>query len=361
MGGSKSPPPPDYAAANREAISTDVSTLPLRNQINQAAQLGRLVEYIDPATGQQRTADFTGLGADAQYKQLGEIASQYNADTQRQQLALREELGLKNAQQTAREVEAADPLAYQARQNLTGKILGDLQQPIDRVQGAQGVYDAAKRLGVIDPSTSALNYGLQQALTDYNTAGFSDSTQRELNNQIRAGQAARGNFLGDAAAVSEASQQGQAMEALRSQRLGQLLNVQQQAFGQNQAQNQSALQGASAAAAETRQADNTNYGRQQQTLANASSMVLGQPITNQFGSLQGAQQGAVGFNQAPTASLGQLNPNAGQQAYQGQLGVWEQQANTAAKGNPWMGLAGAAAGAATGAAATAATTGLIAF
>lgn len=348
MSSPDTPPAPDYAAANREAISTDVSTLPLRNLINQAAQLGKTVSYVDPSTGETKTADFTGLGADAQYKQLADLASAYNASTQRQQLALRQELGVQNAQQTSAEVAAADPLAYQTRQNLTGKVLGALDTGADQVAPNQSIYDAATRLGSIDPSTSALNFGLDQALKDYNSPGFSEATQRDLNNQIRSGQVARGNFLGDAAAVADASQQGQAMEQLRQQRLSNLLNVQNQAFGQNQQQNQANLQGASALAADQRQVENTNYGRNQQNLANASAMVLGQPITNQFGSLQGAQNGAVGYNAAPATNLGQLNPNAGAEAYQGQLSVWNTQANIAAQGNPWMGLLGSAVGGVTG-------------
>jgi hypothetical protein len=349
MGSPKAPAAPDYAAANREAISADVSTLPTRNLIEQAAQLGKLVTYTDPATGQQMTADFTGLGQSALMEQAAQLASQYNADTQRQQLALRQELGLANAEQTTREIQAADPLAYQARQDLTGRILGDLNAPASRVLGSQSIYDAATRLGALDPTTDTLNYGVQQALKDYNTAGFSESTQRELNNQIRAGQVSRGNFLGDAAAVAEASQQGQAMDQLRQARLGQLLTAQGQAFGQNQALNQANLQGAQALSGDQRQVENTNYGRNQQTLANASAMVLGQPITNQFGSLQGAQQGAVGMAQAPQVNVGGLNPNAGQQNYAGQMQAWQTNANIAAQGNPWMALAGQVGGAAAGA------------
>jgi hypothetical protein len=99
-----------------------------------------------------------------------------------------------------------------------------------------------------------------------------------------------------------------------------------------------------------------NFGRDQQRLANASAMVLGQPITNQFGSLQGAQQGAVGFTGVNYQPTGQLNQNAGQNAAnfaQGNFGtqanIWGQQAGIAAQGNPWMALAGQGLGAAAGA------------
>lgn len=348
MGSPKIPASPDMGAANREAISADVSTLPTRNLIDQAAQLGKSVVYTDPSTGKQMTADFTGLGQSALMEQAAALANQYNADSQRQQLALRQELGLANAEQTSKEVAAADPLAYQTRQELTGRILGDLNTPASKIDESQSIYDAATRLGAIDPTTGALNYGLQEAMRDYNTPGFSEATQRELNNQIRSGQVARGNFLGDAAAVAEASQQGQAMDQLRQARLGQLLTAQGQAFGQNQAMNQANLQGAQALSSDQRQVENTNYARNQQNLANASAMVLGQPITNQFGSLQGAQSGAVGFNQAPAVNVGQINQSGAGQNYDAQMKAWQTKAGIAAQGNPWMGVAGSAAGAAAG-------------
>lgn len=355
------PPAPDYAEANREAIYTDVETLPLRRQIEQAARLGEIVNYIDPATGERRTADFTGLGDIASGKQAAQLLSQVNADMQRQQLALRQELGVANAQQTAAEVAAADPQAYATRQRLTEQVLGQLNGPGSAVQANQNIYDVATRLGQIDPSTNALNAGLQQALADFQLGGQLDpQTSRLLTDQVRSGQAARGNFLGDAAAVMEAGTMGQAAEQRRSQRLGQLLGIQSQAFGQNQTLNQNALAGAQALAGEQRTTRNENYARDQQGLANASAMVLGQPITNQFGSLQGAQQGAVAFTPIGGGGLPGLNANAGaqgaqwaQQNYGNAMNGWQTQANIAAQGNPWMGLLGSAAGAATGAGAAA--------
>lgn len=102
--------------------------------------------------------------------------------------------------------------------------------------------------------------------------------------------------------------------------------------------------------AENRATRSENYGRDQQKLSNASSFVLGQPITNQFGSLGAAQQGAVGFNQvgyqggnnAANASTGQV--------YQMQGDMWQTAQNIKAQNQQSMmslasGVAGAAAGA----------------
>ena len=270
MGGGDTPAAPkapDYAAANREAISTDVSTLPTRRLIEQAASLGQLVNYTDPTTGQPASADFRGLGDAAAYQQLGKLAADYNSESQHQQLALRQELGVQNAEQTSKEIAATDPAAYATRQKLTEMVLGDLNQG-----------------GALDPQTS-----------------------RQVTDGVRAGQAARGNYLGDAAAVQEAATMGAAAEQRRNQRL-----------------------------------------------SAASALVLGAPITNQFGALQGAQQGAVGVAQPPAnAGYTGVNPNAGaqgaafaQQNYGTATNIWQTQANAAAQGPSWMPLAAAGAGAA---------------
>lgn len=351
------PAAPDYAAANREAILTDIETLPLRRGIEQASALGQKFSYVDPRTGQQQTIDFTGLGDSAGVRQMVELLGQSNADMQRQQLQLRRELGVANAEQTAREVAAADPQAYAIRNQLTGQIGDQLGQPGARVEGYGGLYDLATRVQTGDPSTAALNMGLQQALADYQRGGRLDAdTERYISNNVRAGQAARGNYLGDAAAVQEAATMGQAAEARRAQALQQLLGVQAQAFGQGQAQNQLALGAAQAAAGEQRAARQETFGRDQQRLANASSIVLGQPITNQFGALGSAQQGAVGFTPVANSGLTGLNPAAGQQGaawaqqnYGNALNAWGTQANIAAQGNPWMGVLGSAVGAGVGA------------
>lgn len=358
--GSPSIPPapeaPDYAAANREAITTDISTLPTRRLIEQAASLGLRVNYTDPQTGETRVADFSGLGDASATKQLTQVLGDSNAALQRQQLELRRELGIENARQTSAELEATDPAAYAARQKLTGMLSAELDSSPSQIAGYQGLYDTATRLQNGDPSTAALNYGLQQALADYQRGGRLDAdTERYISNNVRAGQAARGNYLGDAAAVQETATMGQAAEQRRAQALQQLLGVQNQAFNQGQAQNTQALTAAQTLSSDQRATRNENYARDQQRLANASAMVLGAPITNQFGSLSAAQQGTVGYNPV-SANYANLNPNAGQQGaqfaqqnYGNAINAWNTQANIAAQGNPWMGLLGSALGGAAGA------------
>lgn len=444
------PPPPDYAEANREGIYTDIETLPIRRQIDQASRLGQRVEYIDPSTGETRIADFTGLGDIALARQAAELAGTTNADIQRQQLALRQELGTANARQTAEEIRAADPLAYDTRQDLTSilrqslnqdpqqfsdatgtqrlndiysqatqladpALLGSLREQLGAIQGSGSASQIAElrdralglRTSVNDPSSEALTLGLNRTLEDYNRGGALDPTIRaELLNEARATQAARGNYLGDAAALVESQEMGRAMEQRQAQRLATLLDVQGRAFDQNSAlraeeaalqqaqlgalaglQQQGYTQGANDRAeivqrigaqaglaqqqmgnlgtlaqlqgqafGQNQATDATNYGRRQQTLANVSAMVLGQPITNQFGALGSAQQGAVGYTPVGAPAGQTLNANAGQnaanfsqQSYGQQSSNWQQMANIQSQGSPWMSLVGNVAGAAAGA------------
>jgi len=585
------PAPPDYAAANKEGIQTDISTLPLRNKINQAATLGQRIEYQDPTTGETKVADFTGMGNAEASRQAAQILTDSNAAVQRQQLQLREELGVKNAQQTAAELRAADPASAAVRDALTSRVNAELtmgpatigsdgklgaaadrlggmvdQAPnsdpkrladlyakagqvtdtgrLEQLLGAAGQQDgrlgsiyndlgristsvddagagaklgaleqtAQQRLGTVaqdalagqrlnslygqanrlqtnftDASRNAMDPALQQALGDMALGGkLNQAELRQVTDNARAGQAARGNYLGDAAAVQEGIAQMGASDAKYQQRLGNLMALQGQLFGQSDSlrqqgqaaslaklgqlqslqgtgfgQNQSlrnedrasaqqqidtlgglaqqlfgnsqslrneqraaqlakaqamaglqgqdfgqgmqrintqaglagqiasqgmqglntqagllgqgfnqdqqayttrlnaagsALQGQQAAMADGRANRQEGFGYDQQRLANASSMVLGMPVTSQFGGLNNAQQGAVGFTPVNYQPVGQLNQNAGQQAAQfgqqnfGQLAnMWGQQAQIASQGNPWMSLAGNVAGAAAGA------------
>ena len=52
MGKGSAPPPPDYAAANREGVLTGVELLPLQKQIEAAAKMGTKISYKDPRTGE---------------------------------------------------------------------------------------------------------------------------------------------------------------------------------------------------------------------------------------------------------------------------------------------------------------------
>lgn len=406
----------------------------------------------------------------------------------------------------------ADQLTRVKNDPRLGQIYGDAaSQDSSRLNSLADEADQRLTGDVSDSSTAALNKGLQQASDEYALGGkLDDATRSEVEQQVRQGQAARGNILGNAATFTEAMELGKAGEARKAQRLQQLLNVQNQAFGQNsqlrdqqrqamdqrfstlasldnqgfdrtmsrdqvlaalqqqetgqrssavdqrlnslgnlqgqnftqqqtldngrrqdvntrlaalgdvqgkftdnsryadsarladasarfgtlsalqgqkfaqdQTQNQNDLQNfgflsglvsADVAQNQTRYQNEMgqigteaqlrgqqtsedratraeNYGRDQQKLANASSFILGQPITNQFGSLQAAQNGSVGFNQVGYKG-GQTvaDPQAAtSQIFGTQADLYKQSRQLQQdSNNQWMQLAGSAAGAAAG-------------
>lgn len=676
----EAPAAPDYAKANREGIMADIETLGTRRAVDQAARLGKGVfadnrmmtqeeftasktfneqkleearasgnadaerEATEELAKLKSAVDFTGLGDDTYARQAADLAVETNARVQREQLALREELGEKNATQTRRELEASDPTAFATREALTKRLRADLETPDEVISAYGGLGEAAGRIGALadrapqndgrlkelyseagkidtgtddmgqlgalqqiqaklamspgsrptlrslqaqaagdkgarelemlqrrtakdrgasptlsalelevmgdegaageferlrrqsaesrtpgrlgsiydevtrlpteasDGSTDVLNSGLMKAYEDFQLGGkLDEDTKRNLLNDVRDGQVARGNYLGDAAALTEATELGSAAEARKAQRMQTLLDVQSRAFGQNSAlrgegdartrdrlnrlaglqetafgqeQSQrgeqasfatakaaeaarlrgeraglattnaaqrSALRGeqggfASGAAAvrsgvrgeqagfattesgedmtragqlaalaqqifgtgaamrgevrgaqasrlglmsgiagqdfgqdqqaytstvnganafltaqqlmaaEERAARQETLGRSQQKLANVSAMVLGQPITNQFGSLGAAQQGAVGFNPIAyrggpeqNANAGQNAANFAQQSFGTNANMWTTKANIAQQDNAGkMSMISGGAGAAMG-------------
>lgn len=120
MGKSSPPPPapPDYAAANREAITTDIETLPLRNAINAASSLGR--SYTDPDTG--RTYDFTGLGSqDIASAQLMQQLRDAPASAQAL-LDLQRQYGSQFAEESRNQLRTTDPIGFALRDQLGSRI-----------------------------------------------------------------------------------------------------------------------------------------------------------------------------------------------------------------------------------------------
>jgi len=268
------PPPqqPNYAAANREAVQADIDTLPTRRRIDAAARLGTKV--YDPDTGKEY--DFTGLGDSALALSQAETNAASADLTAAKMLEIQRKYGSDFSSEALKQLEQADPEGFKARRSLAKQINDDL--------------------------------ALGSSLTP--------EEEMMVEQQIRGGQAARGNILGPAST---------AQEVLGKTEFGQKLK--------------------------------------QQRLSNASAYVFGSPLTAQYQTLSGAQQGAAPFQ--PTQSIPGIgvNANAGAQGSQfasnifatqgGMYGsrlnyqVAANQQNAAA--NPWlMGsqMAGTAAGAA---------------
>jgi hypothetical protein len=402
------PAAPDYAKATKEGIYTDISTLPLRKQIDTAARTGSKISYIDPATGQEAVADFSGqadwdsyakrpelqqwykeatargekwnsmadfaqdyynnigqakgdevgrvnTGSDAEIQRIAiQNALDGNQLYQRQQLDLRKELGVDNAEQTRKELEAGDPEGFRARNALVQRLNNDVNSAPSDIKGSQvfgqladrmrSATSAAPHAGSGDPTDLARSQLLKIAIDDAERGGkLDDASRNEVVQASRAALAARGNFLGNSAAVAEAQEVGQKAEDRRLGALGRLASAQGNSYNQLQGYYNNQLQGmqaesqlSQAQVGEDRATRQENYGRDQQKLSNISSMILGQPISNQFGNLGAAQQGAVGFmNFGANQGIG-VNGNAGQQSagfaqqnYGQAANMWNTQANLA--------------------------------
>lgn len=176
---SRTPDAPDYAAANREGIMTDIETLPLRKLIERAAKLGLKATYKDPRTGKDVTSDFSGIG-DIDFARANLKFSEESSDKMAQvMLGLQEKYGSQFIAQRLKELEQSDPTGFALRQKLGKTVSEDL--------------DRGYKLA---PGMAA-----------------------EVEQSERAAQAARGNILGPSSGAAEAMQTGNAAFRMYQQRL----------------------------------------------------------------------------------------------------------------------------------------------
>ena len=148
------PAAPDYSKATTDAIDTDISTLPLRNAINAASQLG--TSYTDPNTG--KTYDFTGLGqADINAADIQKQLS-LAPETTQMLLDLQKQYGTQFAQSARDQLQATDPTGFALREQF-GKDLASGSA------GTSGAFD-----GVSAPSYESYG-GSGPRLQRLNSAG----------------------------------------------------------------------------------------------------------------------------------------------------------------------------------------------
>lgn len=257
------PDAPDYAAANREAIMADIETLPLRKKIEAAAALGETITYKDPETGEEKTADFSGFGDVDQ--SMAEVEAQLAAADMiaKKTLEIQDTYGTQFIEARLKELEASDPEGFAVRKEMGQQALDELQLGYDLAPGMESQIVQAER----------------------------------------AGQAARGNILGQSAGAAEALKVGDAAFRMRQQRL-----------------------------------------------ANAAAFLSGTTPAAQFGAISTAQAGA-----APVATpaiqqgIG-VNQAAGAQGAQYAMQAYGQQSANAMnwyQNNPWTTMLGSLAGAGT--------------
>ncbi len=252
------PPTPDYGKADAAAVAQNLKDLPTQLKVQQAADLG--LKYKDPDTGQ--TYDFSGLGQSAQLKQQLDLYQQSAPALAQQQLDLNRQFDPQRISQERADLQQSDPNAFALHEAYNKSTLDNL------------------------------NLGDK----------LSSDQLRNIQQQTRQAQTARGNVMGDNPAMQEAFN----------------------AFGYGQ---------------------QLQAGRQQQA---ATALGLGSS-NQQFGSLQGAQQGATSYNPMSASNPFGVNANAGQaganfeaQTYGSQVQLYNDQLN---KPNPWMEVAGMAVGA----------------
>lgn len=251
----KDPPPaPDLGKASQDSISGAIDALPVQKLIEAAARGGKRVSYTDPFTGEAKVADFTGFGdVDMARDDLAFELESAEARAE-SSLAISEQFGERYIAQRLKELEASDPEGFRIRKEMAKSILEE-------------------------------GFG-----TD-----LSDEMTKQVQQQARAAQAARGNILGVAPAAVEAMSVGEAGQRMRQQRL-----------------------------------------------ANAAALINGQTPVAQFQSLTGAQGGAAPFAPAQIQPGIGLNANQGTIGQQMALSSWGQTSQNWAQmqnfrvNNPWQ-------------------------
>ena len=314
MGKSKAPPPPDYSEATREGVYADIETMPARRRLESAYRLGQPVDYTDPRTGEQVSADFTGLGdiditraeteallgmvpqmTEAQLSNLIEYGPQF-IEAQRGQMeqldpegfALREEFagGLRSGEGTAEELTLGiDTPAYEE--------IGGIPELADTEMTAAGRQE------------------LETQLADQLLRGeqLTPQQQRMLEQGVRGAAAARGQALGAGSGLREAIAKLEGGMQLGQQRRGEYLGflgsgqaqgdvanrLAQQNFANTMQRVQQINQSRGQGFAAEQQARGMQMAGRQQDVGNIQSLLGLQPVAAQAGLMAGMQQGASPF------------------------------------------------------------------
>lgn len=280
MGGG-TPKAPNYDEAARQGVYADVESYPLRALTEAAAKMGGKFSYGG------KNYDFTGLGDADTARQMSDKMAQTLLDLQRAK-------GPEFVQQRIDELKAADPQGYAARKQLFDQILQQSKDNPDR----------------------PLADNLQTSIVgELQNAGRLDQDMLDSVQQgVRGGQVARGNFLGTAAAAQEGGAAVQASNDLRDQQ-------QQEGLGFLNS-------GVTP--------EDVTYRRMQQDIGNLANYRNGTSPTAQFGSLSSAGNGAAAWAPGNGANV-RTNPNAGAQGAQNALSLYGGQLNWRQNQvNPWV-------------------------
>lgn len=235
-----------------------------------------------------QTFDFSGYGQ-------GQVQGALANSMAQVQLALQQKYDPQFIQQALAEQQQANPQGVQARQLENQLVQQQIARPLN------------------EPVAQTLNSQVQEELQAANTGTLTP----EMQNMLMQGGAAAGSDRGGTGTNTPNYAQ-----PLTTGFAGERNILQEMGAGVGE------LEGGMTP-------EDIQYRRQQQNIANLSSLVNGQTPESEFASMSGAQAGATPFAQGQP--LSQL-PNNGNGAQQAALQSWQTQLQSAeGQVNPWMG------------------------
>lgn len=354
--GKQSPPQPaapDYAAANKAAIDADIATLPQRNMINAASQLGGVYaggriytgdEYDQAIAWEQKKfddakasgdtdalgqaeaqlgvlrggSDFRGAGAaDVNHASIMQQLKDAPGSTQAM-LDLQRQFGTQFATESRNQLRAVDPTGFDLREAF-GKKLGDGNNTLESLladlkvpnyEEVQGNGPDLRDTGAAAAGRADLETQTFDELARSRDGGLDPVLRRAAEQASRARGASTGNILGDSSALQEAQSVQLAQQARADQNRGNALTLLGSGQTTSDKTNELASQSfnnAMAAIAQRNQSKQNTFGAQQglvqqrqgarqQDLANIQSFLGLQPIVSQGAQLAGLQSGAAPFS-----------------------------------------------------------------
>jgi hypothetical protein len=337
VGAAMAPDSPDYSKASVDGILADINTLPLRREIEAAIRKGGKVQVPLPGGGNPLYSNILvtqsgepAKGGLATYKDKdgnvyqGQMVTKDADGT----YFVKKQIGVQPNTQTIDFAGLGDAdVSIANAQKMAPAILA-----LQKKYGAEFINERLKELRLSNPNEMAARDKMYawimdeankqpdltmtkslsgQLLDELNQGGeLAPDVAREVEQDVRRGQAARGNVMGNAPAFEEAMATGTAAEKRKADRQARAL-----AFLQSGAT-----------------PDDINFRHFQQSIANLGSFASGQTPSSQFSTISGAQGGAVPFVTGEPMTTN-VNPNAGAQ---GAAFAQQNYQTQAQQPNPWL-------------------------
>lgn len=345
IGAAMQPGAPDYGKATVDGIIADINTLPFRRMIEAAVRQGKKITVDDPNAPAHdvETIHEVIQEFDRDSANVGDTGKMVYKDKQTGEILKESDISYDpSTRQPIRKIITHVP-AGKVDYDFTG--MGDADNQIGNAQklapailklqqqyGPAFIAQRLKELRLSNPNEMAardkmfqwimaeakktpdttMTKALSAQLMEELQAGgkLSPDVAREVEQDIRKSQAARGNIMGNAPAFEEAMSVGSAAEKRKADRQARALAY---------------LQSGTTA-------DDVNFRKFQQSIANLGDFTAGKTPSSQFGTISGAQQGAVPFVTGEPMTTN-VNPNAGQSGVNAANQTYNTQAG---QPNPWL-------------------------